>query len=237
QLPVLQHLLMRVWDEWKERRLEIVSEEGGVTVRRPHREAHEGEAIDLCCYEAVGGMARALSHHADEAFNELPDERHREVAEKVFKALTEKGTDNREIRRQITLGELCAETAATLAETRAVVEAFRRPGRSFLMPPAGVELNAESLIDISHESLIRNWERLSKWVDEEAQSARAYRRLAETAILYREGKEPPLQDPALQLALDWRDKTKPHKAWADHYHPGYEAVVTYLDDSVAAREK
>ena len=53
-------------------------------------------------------MAEALSRHADEAFNELPDERHREVTEKFFKALTEKGPDNRDIRRPINVGESCA---------------------------------------------------------------------------------------------------------------------------------
>ena len=75
QLPVLQHLLMRAWDEWNEKRLEVEVKRGDVTVRRPHKEVHEAEAIDLCCYEAVGGIAEALSRHADEAFNELSDGR------------------------------------------------------------------------------------------------------------------------------------------------------------------
>src|SRR5262249_57547736 len=55
QLPVLQHLLMRVWDESKEKRLEVEVNDGGAQLRKPHKEAHEGEAIDLCCYDAVGG--------------------------------------------------------------------------------------------------------------------------------------------------------------------------------------
>ncbi len=40
-------------------------------------------------------MSEALSRHAEEAYAEL-SERGRAVAEKLFKALTEKGTDNRE---------------------------------------------------------------------------------------------------------------------------------------------
>src|SRR3712207_8099926 len=75
---------------------------------------------------------------------------------------------------------------------------IRRPPRSTLFPyttlfrstdpltGARVHLNGDSLIDISHESLIRNWARLKAWVDEESRSARIYRRLAETAVLYQE---------------------------------------------------
>ena len=70
-----------------------------------------------------------------------------------------------------------------------MIEVFRREGRSFLMPPAGVPLKPETVIDISRESLIRNWDRLQEWVDEESQSARIYRRLAEDAVLHREGQE------------------------------------------------
>src|SRR6185295_12690063 len=88
QLPILQHALMRTWDYW--------------AVHRSN-----GEPIDLKHYEAVGTMADALSKHADEAFNELPDERSRVIAEILFKALTERGADNREIRRPTRLRDIC----------------------------------------------------------------------------------------------------------------------------------
>src|SRR5262245_11991773 len=112
QLPVLQHLLMRMWDEWKEQRLTIDTTENGKTIMTPHRAVHSSEGLDLCCYDAVGGMSQALSRHADEALEEVPcsgvhkvlgTARSPQVAEKLFKALTEKGIDNREIRRPATL--------------------------------------------------------------------------------------------------------------------------------------
>jgi hypothetical protein len=149
-------------------------------------------------------MTDALSRHADEAFNELPDERSRKIAEALFKALSERGTDNREIRRPTRLGTICKITGASTAEVIRVIDVFRGGGRSFLMPPIETELNADSVIDISHESLIRNWQRLKEWVNQEAQSVRVYRRVAETAVLHREGGEGLLQEPALSFALDWR---------------------------------
>jgi hypothetical protein len=156
QLPILQHALMRTWDEW----------------RRPapeHAAAHAaGPLIDVCCYEAIGGMSDALSRHAEEAYDELPDERARRLAEHLFKALTERGPDNREIRRPTRLKEICEIAGASPEEVSAVVEVFRSEGRSFLMPPAGVALGPDTVIDISHESLIRNWGRLREWVKDEA---------------------------------------------------------------------
>ncbi len=217
QLPILQHALMRTWDYWA-----------------AHR--RNGDAIGLDDYTAIGTMAEALSRHADEAFNELPDDRHRQIAEKLFKRLTEKGSDNREIRRPTSLAELCALCEASEDEVIAIVDVFRAPGRSFLMPPVPTKLTGETVIDISHESLIRNWVRLQKWVDEEAQSSRTYRRLAEAAVLHREGSEGLLQDPGLQVALDWLQKNQPNAAWAQRYHPEFAEAKEYLTASCEARE-
>ena len=60
-----------------------------------------------------------------------------------------------------------------------MIEKFREPGRSLLMPPVGKPLEAGTMIDISHESLMRIWVRLKNWVDEEAESINMYLRLAE----------------------------------------------------------
>ncbi len=218
QLPILQHALMRAWDRWRD-------------------DHADDEPIDLRHYEAIGTMADALSLHADEAYDELPDERSRRIAEKLFKGLTEKGADNREIRRPMELRDICALTEASEAEVVAVIEPFRREGRSFLMPPAGVALDGASVIDISHESLIRCWERLPDWVDEETRSSRIYLRLAETAVLHARGEAGLRRDPELQLALNWRDESQPNEAWASRYHPGFDAAMSFLEQSRKARDR
>lgn len=220
QLPILQHALMRTWDKWKEERRE----------NEP-----PNTPMDLRHYEAIGGMAEALSQHADEAYNELSRDRQK-LAEQIFKCLTEKEMDSSEVRRPLTVRELCAVTEADEREVIADIEVFRRPGRSFLMPPHEIALTADTLIDISHESLIRNWKRLRDWVDGEARSARIYRRLAETAILYQTGEAGLWHDPDLQIALDWRDRVDPNDPWARRYHPGFAEAMSFLEQSRVARE-
>lgn len=192
QLSILQHALNRTWDCWQ-------------------REGGKGP-LELIHYDTIGTMAHALDQHAENAYAELGAGRQQQICEKLFKRLTDKATDPRGVRRPTTLDTLCALTAATAAEVTEVIEVFREPSRSFLMPLAGDALTSDTVIDISHESLMRVWERLETWADEEAQSARLYRRLAETAALHAAGKASLWRDLDLQLALDWREKERPTAA-------------------------
>jgi len=215
QLPILQHALMRLWDYWEQH-------------------AAPTEPLDLPHCEAIGGMAEALSRHAEEAYEALPDDRARLLAQKLFQCLTEKGPDNREMRRPATLRDVCAVAGAAEADMLAIIEHFRRPGRSFLMPPADVKLTADAVLDISHESLMRLWQRLRMWVDEEAYSAQVYRRLAETAVLHEAGKAGLWRDPDLYLALQWRAQHRPTAAWAQRYHSGFAGAMAFLYKSERA---
>jgi hypothetical protein len=222
QLPILQHALMRAWNEWKQPR---------------HEHQSSPAVIDICCYDATGRMAEALSRHADEACNEL-DEAHRKIAEKMFKSLTERGEDNREIRRPATLTELAAVANVDEDEVKTVIETFRHPGRSLLMPPAENPLHSDTLIDISHESLIRVWNQLQQWVNEEAESATVYRRLLETALLRKGNRSELWRGADLQVGLEWQTKNQPTEAWAkryspaqdeaEHGHSSYETAIAFL---------
>lgn len=240
QLPILQHALMRAWGEWRNRNHTHELDRGP-------RDPQPVDRMNLCCYEAVGGWREALSLHADVAFAELTAQR-RQIAEKMFKLLTEKDRDNRAIRRLTRLGDICSVADASPAEVKAVIETFRKSGRSFLLTPAGTgtRLTEDAVIDISHESLIRNWLRLNAWVDEEAVSANEYRRLADTAERYEQGRESFLSGNGLQTALAWREKQAPTQPWAQRYYGPFDeaaqrhygefgVVMEFLDGSRRAR--
>ncbi|MBX9853865.1 MAG: hypothetical protein K2X86_19150 [Cytophagaceae bacterium] len=216
QLPILQHALMRTWNFWEQNH-------------------EEGEVLDLHHYESIGGMKEALSQHANEAFEELTP-RQKEIAEFLFKALTEKGGDNHGIRRPTRLGTIAAIANAPEEEVKAVIERFRAPGRSLLMPPIGVPLHANTMIDISHESLMRIWVRLKVWVEEEGEAVDMYQRLSEAAAMYQQGKTGLWRPPDLQLALNWKDKHKPSLVWASRYNPAFERTMVFLETSKQAFE-
>ncbi|PZO37234.1 MAG: diguanylate cyclase [Leptolyngbya sp.] len=114
------------------------------------------------------------------------------------------------------------------------------------MPPpvVNLNLNINSIIDISHESLMRNWNRLRDWVNEETSSANTFRRLAETAELNSREKAGFLRDPELTIGLTWKQEQNPNRAWSKRYADNFEEVIIFLEASagaykeeVAAREQ
>ena len=218
QLPVLQHSLMRSWESCKT------------------RSSGESLLMDLEDYEAVGGMQDALSNHADEVLwelqKELGDDQHAvDLTGRIFKALTEKGQDNRGIRRPTRLDLLVQITGAPREEVVSIIDAYRRPGRTFLMPFNNIDLTDDVVIDISHESLMRVWKRLKDWVEQEAQSVRIYKRLSETALLWQDDKAGLYRDPDLQIAISWMDTSRPNAAWAGRYDSNYSIALDFLKSS------
>ena len=211
QLPVLQHALMRTWDYWEEHQ-------------------SDSEPIDLRHYEAVGSMKKALSQHADEVYHGLASNRERRIAELLFRLLTDTANDVRGIRHPTTVAEVCAVCEADQAEVVAVVDQFRMPGRTFLMPPTGVTLTAESILDISHESLMRVWDRLIEWVKQEAEAAQLYRDLARSAILHQTGGGL-WSKSQLQQAVEWREGNQPTARWGSRYDPNFEPALQFLEAS------
>jgi uncharacterized RDD family membrane protein YckC len=212
QLSILQHALNRTWAWWQ-------NEGGGVG------------PLSIDAYEAIGTMAHALDRHAEKAFQELDTDRERLVCAKVFKALTDMGTDSRGTRRPTSLARLCGITGASQAEIESVISVFRKPSRSFLMPPITEPLTPDTVIDISHESLMRVWKRLRDWAEQEAESARMYRRIRDTAALHASGKAGLWRDPDLQFALDWRSREEPTEDWANLYGCNLPAALSFVDQS------
>lgn len=212
QLPILQHALMRTWSYWT------------------RYKDYEGEAVDLKHYEAIGTMAEALSMHANEAYDELTEEQKR-VCEILFKAITEKRGENFGIRRPTRLNEIAAIADVSEQEVADVIEKFREQGRSLLTPAHGLTLNSKSMVDISHESLMRIWVRLKNWVDDEADAVQMYIRLAEAAAMHQVGKAGLWRPPDLQLALNWQAKHKPTLVWGQRYNPAFERTMIFLEYS------
>ena len=169
-------------------------------------------------------------------FAELPDERAQTICKKIFQALTDKGTDARGVRRPTRLSVLCAIADAGQEELTAVIDIFRKPSRSFLMPPAREKLEPDTVIDISHESLMRVWTRLRDWVEEETESAAQYIRLVENSNLHAKGASGLMSDPELSLMLEWQQHWHPNAAWAKRYHPDFEHAMAFLQGSRIARD-
>jgi WD40 repeat protein len=216
QLSILQHALRRTWSYWHG-----LGGQGPITV------AH---------YAAIGTMARALNSHAKETLDTFREPERLRLSERLFRALTDKATDPRGIRRPTTLADLrkiCGGEASTLDE---LIDHFRGDDRAFLMPPISEPLREEAVIDISHESLMRLWDQLKEWADQEAKDAALYQRLAFDAKRYKRRDASLWRDPELQEAIDWREREKPTKAWGLRYADNFDQAFDFLEQSRKARE-
>lgn len=211
QLSVLQHLMMRLWDHWS--RLGDMS--------RP---------VSISDYEAVGRLKGAISQHAGQALESL-DERHRYVCSRLFRAITARTDDGRELRKPERISTIAAHTGCSEQEIIGVAEVFRAPEYSFLTPSKEIPLNGESILDLTHESIIRLWDTLRRWMDEEETSVKLYRNLAAAAGQYQEGNGRLWTAPDLLLALRWSHDNKPTLAWAEKIDPAFERAMLFLKNS------
>ena len=214
QLPILQHALMRTWNYWAQR-------------------SPSTDAIDIEDYEAIGTFRRALSIHAEEAYEDTGTDDAKKLAERIFKALTDTFSDHRGIRRPSSVGDLTAISESNQADVVRIIEIFRRPGRSFLMPPADVPLDDRSVIDLSHESLMRCWGRLVGWAEEEKVSADIYNRLSDATVWFEEGRAGLWRNPELEIGQKWKLENRPTAAWAQRYNSSFVQVIEFLDRSEA----
>lgn len=212
QLPIMQHALMRTWEYWTMNRI-------------------GNQPIGVVHYQAIGTMKEALSFHLEEIYSDLNDEKSKYYAEKIFKTLTDLSKEARGTRRPTPLQEICTLTGGREDEIIRIIDQFRSPGCAFLTPSAHISLNSTTMIDISHESIMRVWGRLKKWVEEEGESAQLYLRLSKSAELYQEGKSGLWVNPELQLALQWKELNRPNLTWAARYDLAFDRAMNFLNHS------
>jgi len=208
QLPLMQHSLMRTWDHWQSIKV-------------------GNEAISISSYEAIGGMEKALSVHANEIFNELDNDK-KKICERLFKCITEKGAEGRSVRRPTSINEISQIADANISDIIQIVEHFRKPGRTLLTPSSDIELTEETIIDISHESFMRIWVVLTEWLEEEHEAIKEYLRIAEAAEMHQSGKGGLMKSPELQMALNWKQENNPSKQWGIRHYKAYDRTMQYL---------
>ncbi len=206
ELPLLQHALMRIWDN--------------------KINADESRELDLGDYENIGGIEMALSYHADEALEGM-SEAELTLTKQIFQALIVTDESGRKIRRPVLISQLEAITTKDRGQLMAIINRFSEEKRSFLIVSKPANSN-EELVDISHESLIRQWGALSEWSDEELESSKIYQRLNESAQLYRDKKKDLLKGSEFLTAMQWYEKFNPSTVWARRYNNGFEESIDYL---------
>lgn len=197
QLPILQHALNQIWhaanNGTEEMDLIHYAMVGGMS----ESELPEDQVLkfkqwfnDLpdkikACYHAPS-LQNVLDTHTNKLFEQAKayytENTGREISSKDAKAIIKnaftcltKIDQSRAVRNRMTLLEITnilgIKEFGTL-ETGALLNIFREPGNTFIRPfisddPDSRVLREDDVLDITHESLIRNWEYLKTWAEEE----------------------------------------------------------------------
>jgi tetratricopeptide (TPR) repeat protein len=207
QLPVLQHALMLTWEAWE-------------------KDHADGEKLDVRHYKAIGEMSGALSQHAEKVYANLdPDperaEHLKQVAEKLFRCLTDRDSENRGVRRPTAFLSMVAVTGAPEGDVAHIVATYSATGVSFLTANAPPPYR-DAILDISHEALMRLWWRLREWVDDEADSGSLYRKLVNDATV----PNALWINPTLAVGEAWLTANEHtiNAAWAARYDDGLKKL-------------
>ncbi|MFZ2172280.1 MAG: ATP-binding protein, partial [Methylococcaceae bacterium] len=245
QLPILQHALSRMWDEASQHQNEI-------------------PCIAWNDFNAVGGITNALSRHADEILASLSPRNRieqplcpgQQAAVDLFRAITEQRSaeaGGQAVRRPQSLVRIAQWSGRNWQDFEPVIDAYAREGVNFLH--INSTLNSDTIVDISHEALIRQWQRLRNWVTQEARLAGEYKRFRGLGEDFKSGSGALLTGAALERALEWQNGTilkgpnndawRPTANWADRYRKNedvpanteFNEVLKFIEDSHAVKLK
>jgi len=223
ELPLIQHGLMMIWDH-------------------AAQATPPGKKItpDASLIDAAGSLAAMLSNHADKVMAEAaPDKMGELTVERLFRALTDVNVEGQAIRRPQAFADLVKVTGATPDTLRKIIEAFRAEGVSFLTPYAPVPIEDATVIDISHEALIRSWRKVADptagWLKKEFDDGLIWRSLSVDAKFFETNPKHTLPPASLDVRQDWlKHQTEP---WSQRHGGNWKLVERLVAASAKAREK
>jgi WD40 repeat protein len=226
-LSLIQHALRLMWG------VEAFAQTGSTVSAR-------GVALDLEAYERAGRLRMQLSAHADRVLKEAaPSAADEVVVQRVFRALTDIDPAGRAVRRPQKLSDLAAVAGVDSARLGEILGPFRRDGVSFLTPYGTDPIGDDTVIDISHEAVIRCWTRISDrrdgWLHREFRDGLIWRALLVHAESFEADSSNTLTPAMTEERETWLGKRS--AAWAGRYGGGWERVQALVSASRAATVK
>jgi hypothetical protein len=143
-------------------------------------ELYEARTADEClthaAYEEFGGVGGAIGKRADGAFQRLPAEVQAELGH-VFRDLVEIDERGVATRRRASL-----QRVAGSPEARALVSALT--DARLLVTSRGED--GDSMVEVAHEALFRNWPNLTQWIQATADDHRLRRQITQLANYWKD---------------------------------------------------
>jgi energy-coupling factor transporter ATP-binding protein EcfA2 len=250
QLPVLEHAMNEVWIEAKQGQEELdlihYAMAGGMSPddlpaedMNKFKEWFESVPAKLSEAFLHPGLSQIIDAHANKLYLSAADHYNQNHKNKIstadaqliikttFVCLT-KMDEGRAVRNRMTLQEITdilARPDLSYKVVGGVLNIFREPGNTFLRPyitdnPESQQLIPDTVLDITHESLIRNWELLTSWAGEEYNNLTVYLDFKKQMDRWLESNKSKgflLPIGPLTFFENWHSKLNPNKYWVNRY--------------------
>lgn len=252
QLPILQHALNQIWhaaDNGNEE-MDLIhyAMVGGMPVNElpdehvdrfnkwfedlpPHIKAcyHKPDLQNVLDTHTNKLYEQAAEYYTQKTGKKISDENAKSVIKTTFACLT-KIDQSRAVRNRMTLKEIVniiGNPELGTKDVGAVLNIFREPGNTFIRPfilddSDSKELKETDVLDITHESLIRNWEWLGQWAKEEFDNytiSLDFEKQINRWVESGKSKGFLLSIGPLTYFENWFNKTKPNAYWIARYLP------------------
>jgi len=252
QLPILQHALNQIWHAANQGHDEMDLIHYAMVGGMPSPELPDDQVPRFTKWFAKlpekikqfyqeANLQNVLDTHANKLYESaaesyrnktgktLLDETAKEIIKTTFTCLT-KIDQSRAVRNRMTLKEIyniLNRKDVDVTTVGWVLNIFREPGNTFIRPfitedPESGKLGEDAVLDITHESLIRNWEYLEQWAKEEfdnysvsldfeQQLSRWVKSTKSNGFLLSIGQ--------LTYFENWYNRVKPNAYWIARYLP------------------
>lgn len=183
-LALLQHALLELWN------------------RR-----EDGCRLTHAAYEAIGKLEGALERRANEVFG-LFSREDQELCRRAFLRLVHLGEGAEDTRRRVEFRELLA--LGDGARIQKLIATLAAPDARLVVTEGSDAPQQGGFVEVAHETLIRSWSQLRKWLDADRAGLRTQRRLTEAAREWDEGGRKPdflYTGGRLAVAREWVART------------------------------
>jgi len=172
----------------------------------------------------------AASYFAEKTGKKISPENAKLIIRNTFSCLT-KIDESRAVRNRMTLEEITNILGLPGIDTKVVgtlLNTFREPGNTFIRPfileekKESKSLRPGDVLDITHESLIRNWQHLGEWAKEEFESYSVFidfGRQLDRWVTSGKANAFLLSIGPLTYFETWYKKAKPNEWWIARYLP------------------
>lgn len=169
-------------------------------------ERRDGRWLTVQAYNEIGGVMGALTRRATDIYKQL-DESRQLLVRQMFLRLVTLGEGAEDTRRRILITELLSLNSDT-DTIQSVIDEF---GKYRLLTFDRDPITRNPTVEVAHEALIRQWQLLRKWLDDNREGLRIQRRVEGAATEWQNmGKDVSFLASGMRLHQfeDWMNSTE-----------------------------